>query len=269
MREREEAEARREGRPESISRRTFVRRAAVGAGAVGAAAAAGVGGALAYRRLSDRRTLSAWGDERPADGRAYFTPAEAAMAAVLADVVIPPGDGGPGATEAGVVEKLDRRLAEARGEARMFSRALLSFDHMADAEFGTSLADLSLEQGTAIVARAEEMYLASRSTGPVDAVTDKATVVRNMVTGVEPAKDSVSRVIRIVQEEFYTTPAAWDWLGYDGPPFPGGYPEVAAGCTEEPELWPLPANAAHGSLSEEGRRDRATCRQCHATGTRD
>jgi hypothetical protein len=54
-----------------------------------------------------------------------------------------------------------------------------------------------------------------------------ALMLRVAANGSLAAAQFFSRLVGDVKQAFYTSRVGWEWLGYDGPPMPQGYPDLA------------------------------------------
>jgi hypothetical protein len=162
--------------------------------------------------VSDR---SAW------PGR-WLSPEERRLAEVLAARVLPSDGAGPGSAEADVAGAIDRVLAAASPEHRAhYGRGLHGLDRMSRRRSGSRFADLPESEQNRLL---EDLTRVSdrRFEGPVARrIPHRLTVLYYRWRF--PAVDFFSRFVDDVFEAFYTSPVAWKWLGYDGPPMPLGY----------------------------------------------
>lgn len=203
---------------------------------MGAATLLGVGGEVL---LDDRRRageLAHANLERPRDGRHWFTPGERALVSALAAVVVPSDELGPGAREADVVEKLDRLVAGSKDRQPLYAEGLLAFEELARQEHRRSLLELTAKQRTELLRIVDSAYRGSREARPtpverkVRRARRKAKELYYVVRGSGGAVRLFPTLARDVLEAFYTSRVSWHWLGYDGPPFPGGYLGRVKGC---------------------------------------
>jgi gluconate 2-dehydrogenase gamma chain len=144
------------------SRREFLVRAAVGAGAAaGAAASAGlVPGAAAQEQMSHMEGgASAPGQQHPngAEHGAFFNHADAATIAAFTERIMPSEPGKPGARDADVLNYIDLALAGAYAELQDFyRRGLASLEAHCRATYKESFVHLAPEKQDEVIAALEE-----------------------------------------------------------------------------------------------------------------
>jgi gluconate 2-dehydrogenase gamma chain len=144
------------------SRREFLVRAAVGAGAAaGAAASAGlVPGAAAQEQMSHMEGgSSAPGQQHPngAEHGAFFNHADAATIAAFTERIMPSEPGKPGARDADVLNYIDLALAGAYTELQDFyRRGLASLEAHCRATYKESFVHLTPEKQDEVIAALEE-----------------------------------------------------------------------------------------------------------------
>ncbi|HWZ54801.1 MAG TPA: gluconate 2-dehydrogenase subunit 3 family protein [Verrucomicrobiae bacterium] len=144
------------------SRREFLVRAAVGAGAAaGAAASAGlVPGAAAHEQMSHMEGgPSAPGQQHPngAEHGAFFNHADAATIAAFTERIMPSEPGKPGARDADVLNYIDLALAGAYAELQDFyRRGIASLDAHCRATYKESFIHLAAEKQDEVIAALEE-----------------------------------------------------------------------------------------------------------------
>ena len=144
------------------SRREFLVRAAVGAGAAaGAAASAGlVPGAAAQEQMNHMEGgASSPGQQHPngAEHGAFFNHADAAMIAAFTERIMPSEPGKPGARDADVLNYIDLALAGAYAELQDFyRRGLASLDAYCRATYKESFLHLTPEKQDEVIAALEE-----------------------------------------------------------------------------------------------------------------
>ena len=152
----------------------------------------------------------------------WFSAAERQVAEALAARVMPSDADGPGAREAGVADALDRRLLAESPERRAFyGRGLAGLERASRGRFGRSFAGLSDTDQDRLL---EELsgVAETRFRGPFTSrIPRRLTVLYYRWRF--PAVDFFAQFVDDVFEAFYTSPVAWGWLGYDGPPMPLGY----------------------------------------------
>jgi Gluconate 2-dehydrogenase subunit 3 len=202
-----------------ISRRQFIKRAAlVGAATVGGTTAVG-GGKLALDRIWRANELARRDRERPS-GKRWFTPAEHRLVTALCDIIVPSDETGPGALQAGVVERLDRMLALSQEPRRLYARGLLAFDELAGRQRGRAFAELADTEKIGLVEELERIFqeMARGGVSVIERVSHKAKAVyRSWPEGA--AANLFAVLVEDTMAAFYSSEIAWQSLAYDGPPF--------------------------------------------------
>ena len=214
-----------------ITRRQFVKRAAV----VGAAAIGGTGiigaGKVVVDKLSRDETLAQRDRERPRNGAGWFIPAEHILVGALAALIVPSDGAGAGAKEADVVNTIDRLLAKSRSRQLLYAPGLLGFDELAQHEYGSGFAELTEGQQLRLLQLVDRTHQTATTGGLAVTERLRRKTIRLYHQWPAPgAWDGFGAILQLfpqliedVKEAFYTSTVAWDWLGYDGPPFPRGY----------------------------------------------
>jgi gluconate 2-dehydrogenase subunit 3-like protein len=218
-----------------ISRRQFIKRAAVaGAATVGGATAVG-GGKLALDRIWRASELARRDRERPS-GESWFTPAEHKVVAALCDIIVPSDETGPGALEAGIVERLDRMVALSSAPRRLYARGLLAFDELANRQRGRGFADLTAKEKIVMIKALERNFqeIAHGGDSVVERLSHKATALyRSWPEGA--AANLFATLVEDTMAAFYSSLTAWQSLSYDGPPFSRAYIANFGPCGETPQ----------------------------------
>jgi len=153
---------------------------------------------------------------------AWFTAEEKSTVAALAAVIVPANGEDPGAIEAGVPAALDRLVASSRARQGLYARGLLAVDEVARRRYGRGFAELSLDLQTDLLRHIERAYRRRRPRGPVaiDAARRLLLCLSHGWSGLLWATELFPQLVRDVKAAFYTSPVAWEALGYVGPPFP-------------------------------------------------
>ncbi|MBH0197388.1 MAG: gluconate 2-dehydrogenase subunit 3 family protein [Nitrospira sp.] len=213
-----------------ITRRILLKRMAlIGGGAT----VVGVLGGLGWRLLNasheeplDAGQLARREGERPYDNQRWLTKDEYAAVAALAAVIIPTDSTGPGATEAGVAGQIDRMLTLTPRSHRLYAEGLLALDLFAEAQHGTRFAQVGYDHQVRLVEILDQakQVLEKEPESLLARVERKFSWSYYSWMGVsKPAVHFLDRIVEDVNVSFYGSKVAWDWLGYDGPPFPNGY----------------------------------------------
>lgn len=163
------------------------------------------------------------GTGRPDEGD-RLTPHQRQLLEVLALIVIPKDESGPGASDANVVATIEEQLTHAPSRRALYLRGLEGFDAAAKKRHGVSFQALTAPQQAELFQDAAQPKVTglARLGGKA---SEKMTRLYRLVR--RPQAQLVPVLIRDVQEAFYAHPVSWEWLQYDGAPMPLGYPDVS------------------------------------------
>jgi len=185
-------------------------------------------GDLAYR--GERTVVEGAAPEhhQPQEEGRSFTKKETRLLAALAALLIPSGDGAPGAGDAGVIETVERLLSADPLRRARYARGLQGFDLLARRRHGRRFVEiLPPQQSVLLTAVDEEAKRAAQPpVGLGGRLRRKLRHLRYSFDGhgIGAAVALFEPLVRDVVAAFYTSEAAWQWLGYDGPPFAGAPP---------------------------------------------
>lgn len=177
---------------------------------------------LSWKR---RRTLARLERDRPQETGRWLTPAEDRILAALASLIIPSDDTGPGAADADVTAALDRLLAGSPARQTLYRNGLLACDEWAQREYGRSFVTLAPDHQRELLRWVEPADSAVTRTASLTGKLRRKAVdfYRKWRC---PLVELFPELSRDVMGAFYTHRVCWDWLGYDGPPMPDGYPDL-------------------------------------------
>lgn len=211
--------------PQPVSRRTFLKRAAVMGAAAGGVAILGTGGKIVWDETTRRTVLEERNRRRPTGSTQWLTQPEYVLLAALASILVPSDNLGPGAPEAQVVDTVDRLVATSPTRQALYGRGLLAFDELALQTYGALFVDLTRAQQEDLVGMVDATVQAAQAAGTSLAtrVVRKLTSTVQELQGTEAAVVLFPALVNDVMQAFYTSEVAWQWLGYDGPPMPRGY----------------------------------------------
>ncbi len=173
-------------------------------------------------RLSRPEGLAALDRERRAGATNWFTPTEYRLVEALASVILPSDEHGPGAREAGVADTLNRLIAQMPGRQPLYARGLRSLDRQACREMGRSFPELGSGNQVSFLRRLESIA-SGRSLSASVAGRVGGLIGRLYKKWRFPAASFLPEFVDDTMKAFYTSPVAWQWLDYDGPPMPLGY----------------------------------------------
>jgi gluconate 2-dehydrogenase gamma chain len=214
----------------SISRRQFIKKSAIGILLAGGAFAAGkivvsppdMGLPDPYPELPDRELVIP-----PYDKKAlFFNKHQYALVATLAAIIIPT-DGDPGATEAGVVDYIDRLLAGSDEKQSVYQKGLKWIDEVSQKKYGAGedflnsslkrqIDFLRLIQETDAVRERKVSSFIGRLNRKIDRIWDNSFGV-----------GGIPRFFKVIRSDvcdgYFSNPISWKVVGYFGPPQPSGY----------------------------------------------
>ncbi len=207
-----------------ITRRKFIKLTLFVGSIIGASTVFGLGGKVAPGKEKNVNNLVR---KRKKSSNNLFNPREYAIAAVLADLIVPSDETGPGALDADVVNSLDRwLLAESQRRQTLYIEGLSAFDELARHNYNQGFIELTHKQQIdllKLVDRAhEELELGDYSL--LSRISRKFKYYKyTKWEGLGATISMFPALVVDVKRTFYTSQIAWDWLGYDGPPQPRGY----------------------------------------------
>lgn len=208
---------------------------------MGGAALVGVGGRVMRADQAHSQELARRNQARPRAGARWFTAQEYALVGVLAALVVPSDDAGSGAPEAGVADALDSLLASSQRVRGLYASGLLAFDELAQRQYGRQFIELERSEQMRLLNLVDQTYQRTKYAegSTADKVRRKLADVYyswpapGAWDGLGAAVDLFPKLVDDVKRTFYTSRVAWDWLGYDGPPFPHGYIFRADECVPQ------------------------------------
>lgn len=181
--------------------------------------------ALAVVSWRRRRALARGDRDRPRQTGHWFTPGELAIVSSLSSLIVPSDETGPGAAEADVSTHLDRLLAASVSRHGLYARGLLACDEWARHEYGRRFAELSRDEQLPLLKWIDRLKTDRRR---ATSLTGK--IVGKLINLYHewrcPLVELFPELVRDVQAAFYTSRVSWEWLRYDGPPMPQGYPDL-------------------------------------------
>jgi hypothetical protein len=163
------------------------------------------------------------------DGRTrWFLDDEIMLVDALADAIIPADATGPGARVAGVTAQLDAMVAASPQLQALYERGLLALDALARRTHAASFVGLTRDQQITLLERLDHIAGAVSAAAPLTRrVRNLGLLCRAAANGSLAAAELFVRLVADVKQSFYTSHHAWQWLDYDGPPMPQGYPDLA------------------------------------------
>ena len=210
---------------DKITRRKFIILTAFFGGLVGALTIVGVNDTS--RMLRKRKSARDIVRSKKQNINRWFTPGEYALVSVLAALIIPTDETGIGASEANVVNSIDLMVSKSQEQQILYREGLEAFDDVARDEYGRVFVELTNEQQISILNLVDhtldELKISNFSL--LNRINRKVKYYyyKCKPGGLGGTIDLFPKMVKDVKREFYTSKVAWDWLGYDGPPQPGGY----------------------------------------------
>lgn len=209
----------------NLTRREFLKRgAAAGVAALGGATLIG-GGAVAVGRSLRALELARRDERRARGGSRWMVEEERRLMGALAELIVPAGEDGPGARQAGVLESIERALAGEPEARRRYADGLLAFDELALERYGRPFAELAAELQKEIIRGVEDARAALLTAAPSLPSRARRKAAELYHTWPQTSARAAAalwfpQAVGDVLQAFYTSPVAWGWLGYAGPPFP-------------------------------------------------
>lgn len=183
------------------------------------------------------RVLAERSRHRQQGGRQWFTLDEYRLVDVLASLIVPSDEDGPGAKEAGVGEKIDQWVAASAEKQTVYARGLLALDEWALRDCDCTFAQLTVEQQLDLLRQADQFHHEWSSSGSnLNKMKTRLLVRYYKVNGFFWAVELFQRLVADVLRAFYSSRVCWDWLGYDGPPMPYGYSDLLEKRSPAPKL---------------------------------
>src|SRR6267378_498803 len=178
----------------------------------------------AARQLKQRHT------ERAGDRAGWFTAAESALVEVLAALIVPSDETGPGAEQMGLAgrsaaETVDELVKRSPRRQSLYVGGLLALDRLAKTTGKSRFVELSREDQLQLLQFVDRLHQKwSTPQSHVTKIKNKIDVLYRKWSGVFPAVELFPSLVQDVLQAFYAHRVSWVWLGYDGPPMPEGYP---------------------------------------------
>jgi gluconate 2-dehydrogenase gamma chain len=180
----------------------------------------------------------------------FFNPNQYATVATIAARIVP-SDDEPGATEAGVVDHIDKIIADSKRKQKIYTNGLKQLDHYSQSKFGNAFVKISSIEQMEIMRFAYDRF---RETSLSQRISRKLFRAWGKLTGTSLDQRFLQTIYTDTIEGFYANPVSWQQVGYFGPPNPVGYPDFAD-----------PPSSKHytGAVRLV---DNVTCNTCHEIG---
>lgn len=240
-----------------FTRREFIKISAVGLAATGAVVATGriiaippdMGLPNPYPVVPDQKPAI----PSPSSSTRFFNERQYALVATLAALIVPT-DEDPGATEAGVVDYIDRLVAQSESKQTTYVEGLDWLDELSQKEYDKDFLSLGVREQIDLLRSIDEATaMRNRSISSfLERVDRKMDKTWDDLFGVGHVPRLFRKEIRTdVFYGYYSNPISWKVVGYYGPPQPVGYPDYAE-----------PPSAANYTGTVRPIEDE-TCQSCH------
>ena len=180
--------------------------------------------ARAARQLKRRH------QERARDSVRWFTAEESALVEVLAGLIVPSDETGPGAVQMGLAgrsaaETVDDLVKHSQRRQSLYARGLLALDRLAKTKGKSRFVELSREEQLQVLQFVDRLNQTWSTPGShATKIKNKIDALYRKWSGAFPAVELFPSLVQDVLQAFYAHRVSWVWLGYDGPPMPEGYP---------------------------------------------
>ena len=156
----------------------------------------------------------------------YFSTQQYALVAILASYIVP-SDDTPGATEAKVVDFIDREVATSTKKQKTYSKGLKRLDVYSKKNYGNDFISLSNKQQYQIIDDTFNSYYQrnQKADGIFNKIQRKVYRLWDNKFNVGGHVKFFGELRRDTLEGFYSSPVGWKVAGYYGPPQPLGYPD--------------------------------------------
>ncbi len=174
-----------------------------------------------YPVLPDRKPVIA----PPTNSTRFFNDHQYIMVATLAAIIIPT-DEEPGATEAGVVDYIDRLVAQSKKKQTEYVKGLNWTDNLSQKEYGKNFLSLKVKEQIRLlrlIDEAESMYYRPVY-NLIERIYKKVDIIWDNLFGIGDITGFFKKIRRDVFYGYYSNPISWKVVGYYGPPQPIGYP---------------------------------------------
>jgi gluconate 2-dehydrogenase gamma chain len=155
----------------------------------------------------------------------WLTDEEYRLLTTLASLIVPSDELGPGAEEADVATRLDAGIASSSDRQAVYRSGLRSVQAIVYRISSEPLGDLPYPLQRAILTALESAYR-KRHAGGASLHHRIQRKLRSWVYAWRGYTDAIVLfpiLVADVLEAFYSSPIAWEWLGYDGPPLSRGW----------------------------------------------
>lgn len=197
-----------------------------------------IGGKIVLDKRKRAKKFAGNKRERPVESNRWFTPEECTLIGALAALIVPSDEIGPGVSDIDIVDALGRVVEKSEERQILYRKGLDAFDEVALREYGSVFARLTGEQQLSILKSLDNATSLSKAITASRSLFERANrkakkiYYKYKLNGFGEAIDLFPVLVNDVVECFYTSPVAWNWLGYDGPPMPNGYLGQLSKCEQ-------------------------------------
>jgi hypothetical protein len=171
--------------------------------------------------------LRARDTSRPRTAGHWLTPEERRTVEVLASLIVPSETGSPGAKEADAAQKIDRFISESPKKQEIYGRGLVALDRWSSDKYGCGFEELAPEQQIDFLKHVDLLHRQWLGADvPKNKIKSMLLLRCYKITGYFSAVALFPWLRQDALKAFYTCRVSWNWLGYDGPPMPHGYPDL-------------------------------------------
>lgn len=155
---------------------------------------------------------------------------QCALIATLAAIIIPTGDEF-GNLEIGVVDYIDKLMAEQKNKRTIYTQGLKWIDQFSQDKYGSGkvFLNLGLKQQIDLLRLIDESHvMRHRSVSNIlHRIHRKINVIWDDMFGAGKHSKFFSVIRRDVLAGYFSNPLSWKDIGYYGPPQPNGYPNFS------------------------------------------
>jgi hypothetical protein len=145
----------------------------------------------------------------------WFTHVESLLIEALASVIVPADKDRPGAHDARIMSRLDALVASSPERHALYREGVAAFERLAILHYRRPFTSLSFRQQSRVFTAVDWAY---EGKSVITRVRRKLLMLYFTGRGLGAAVMLFPQLVRDVQDLFYTSPIAWAWLRYDGPP---------------------------------------------------
>jgi hypothetical protein len=165
----------------------------------------------------------------------WFTHAESHLIEALASVIVPADKDRPGARDARIMSRLDALVASSPERHALYRDGVTAFERLAILHYRRPFTSLSFREQSRVFTAVDWAY---EGRSVVTRVRRKLLIVYLTRRGLRAAVMLFPQLVRDVQDLFYTSPVAWNWLRYDGPPLTRRHADPVTYATDGGPLGP-------------------------------